>query len=87
MRDLSAAPAATFIRSFLALADDGFYFLQNHTSSELQSDNDFNTSMAVARMVLEAADHDPEIMIRAMTEPGEVRMSCFVTFNRLDFPS
>src|SRR5262245_55654053 len=55
------------------LADDGFYFLQNYAWSDVQSEKDLDVSVAVAKMVLEAADHDPEIMIRTITEPGEVR--------------
>jgi hypothetical protein len=60
--------------SVLELAVDGLNFLQHHVWSDVHSDRDFTVSIAVAKIVLEAADHKPGILARQMTEQGgEVR--------------
>ncbi|KAL0946866.1 hypothetical protein HGRIS_013032 [Hohenbuehelia grisea] len=64
----------TYLSSFLGLVDNGFYFLLNYTWSSDRIDADFNASVAVARMILEATTRDQNIMIRlsehAMEKPS-----------------
>jgi hypothetical protein len=55
----------------MALADDGLQFLNNQPWTDPRSENDLHASVAVAKMVLDAADRDPDVMVRAM-EAGEV---------------
>jgi hypothetical protein len=50
------------------LADDGFFFLQNHTWSEVQSENDFNASVVVAKMILRAAEQRPEVILKQLAD-------------------
>lgn len=71
-------PAQLFPELFLSLADDGFFFLQNHLWSEVQSENDFNASVAVARMILQAAEQNPDVMLRRVSDSSEVRRSVFI---------
>ena len=68
-----AAPAWLFPDLFLSLADDGFFFLQNHLWSDVQSESDFNASVAVAKMILQAAEQNPDTMLRRMSDSSEVR--------------
>jgi hypothetical protein len=81
----STHPSPIPIESIRGLADNGFYFLQHHTWSDIQSDNDYTVSIAVAKLVLEAADHDPDILMRHMSDhSGEVLLDLFleiVTFS------
>jgi len=66
-----AAPAQTFPDAFLSLVEDGFFFLQNHAWSEVQSENDFTASVAVAKMILQAAEQKPEVMLRPLADTSE----------------
>jgi hypothetical protein len=52
--------------------DDGFFYLQNHTWSEVQSENDFTASVAVAKMILQAAEHKPDIILKQLADTPEV---------------
>jgi hypothetical protein len=65
-------PAQAFPDAFLSLAEDGFFFLQNHTWSEVQSENDFTASVAVARMILQAAEKRPDIVLKQLAETTDV---------------
>jgi hypothetical protein len=67
-----AAPAQAFPDAFLSLAEDGFFFLQNHTWSEVQSENDFTASVAVAKMILQAAEQKSDIILKQLAETSEV---------------
>lgn len=60
------------LNSFLGLVDNGLHFLQHHNWADVHSDSDFTASMAVAKMVLEAATHDIEIMARFSDQGQEV---------------
>jgi hypothetical protein len=55
------------------LADDGLQFLNNQPWTDPRSENDLHASLAVAKMVLDATDRDPDVMVRAMdaAEVGE----------------
>ena len=65
-------PALTSPGAFLSLAEDGFFFLQNHTWSEVQSENDFTASVAVAKMILQAAEQKSDIILKQLAETSEV---------------
>jgi len=63
--------ARAFPEIFLSVAEDGFYFLQNHTWSEVQSENDFTASVAVAKMILQAAEQKPDIILKQLADTSE----------------
>jgi hypothetical protein len=65
-------PALTSPGAFLSLAEDGFFFLQNHTWLEMQSENDFAASVAVAKMILQASQQKPDIILKQFTDTSEV---------------
>jgi hypothetical protein len=65
-------PAQASSEAFLSLAEDGFFFLQNHTWSEVQSENDFTASVAVAKLILQAAEQKPEIILKQLADTSEV---------------
>lgn len=72
----SPAPAITHLSQFIALADPGFFFLQNHSWNEVHSESDFTASLAVGKMILKAITQDPSIMPRLIVEQSiEVRIS------------
>ncbi|KAG5220465.1 Protein kinase delta type [Salix suchowensis] len=56
--------AKTHTLSFLGLVDSGFHFLSHHTWSNERADKDFDASISVAKMVLEATTLDKNIMKR-----------------------
>lgn len=58
------SPAQMFPESFLSLAEDGFTFLQMHVWSEVQTENDFAASVAVAKAILQGAEQKADIMSR-----------------------
>jgi hypothetical protein len=64
--------AQIFPDTFLSLAEDGFFFLQNHAWSEVQSESDFIASVAVAKMILQAAEQKSDIMLRQLADTSEV---------------
>lgn len=67
--------AKTHISSFLGLVDSGFHFLSHHTWSNERADKDFDASISVAKMVLEAAILDKNIMVRLFEHVTEVDKS------------
>ncbi|KAJ7582678.1 hypothetical protein C8J56DRAFT_1167735 [Mycena floridula] len=69
--DGPAPPALTHPTQFAALADAGFYFLQNQTWSDVVSENDFSAALAVAKMQLKAILRDPSIMSRIVDHTAE----------------
>jgi hypothetical protein len=71
--DNGYAPLAqTFTGAFLSLAEDGFFFLQNHTWLEVQSENDFAASVAVAKMIMQAAQQKPDIILKQFSDTSDV---------------
>jgi len=66
-----ATLAQIFPDTFLSLAEDGFFFLQNHAWSEVQSESDFIASVAVAKMILQAAEQKSDIMLRQLADTSE----------------
>jgi len=68
-----SAPATTHLNALLALVDNGLHFLQNHVWSDIE--NDFTASLAVGKMVLQAANHDPNIMSR-LSDHGQEVCNC-----------
>jgi hypothetical protein len=68
----TASPATTHLNSFVGLVDYGFYYLQNHMWTDIQSENDFYASLAVAKMILQATSYNNSIWGR-LSEPAEVR--------------
>jgi len=72
-------PAQVFPDAFMSLAEDGFFFLQNHTWSEVQSENDFVASVAVAKMILRAALQKPDIILKQLADASEV---CYYHYAR-----
>ncbi|KAF4603665.1 hypothetical protein EYR38_004080 [Pleurotus pulmonarius] len=70
--------AKTHISSFLGLVDSGFHFLSHHTWSNERADKDFDASISVAKMVLEAAILDKNIMVRLFEHVTEKRTSLSV---------
>ncbi|KAJ7685226.1 hypothetical protein DFH06DRAFT_1157872 [Mycena polygramma] len=60
----------THLNSFIGLVDYGFYYLQHHIWTDIQSDNDFYASLAVAKMILHVANYNNSIYGR-MSEPAE----------------
>ena len=72
------SPAQASPGAFLSLAEDGFFFLQNHTWLEVQSENDFAASVAVAKMILQAAQQKPDIILKQFSDTSEVCCYNFV---------
>lgn len=72
-----ATPAQISPEAFYSSAEDGFFFLQNHSWSEVQSENDFAASVAVAKMILQAAEQKPDVILKQMTDSVEVRAYLF----------
>ncbi|KAJ6596919.1 hypothetical protein DFH09DRAFT_972654 [Mycena vulgaris] len=66
----TASPATTHLNLFMGLVDYGFYFLQNHMWTDIQSENDFYASLAVGRMILQATAYNNSIYGR-MSDPAE----------------
>ncbi|KAF7338262.1 hypothetical protein MVEN_02051500 [Mycena venus] len=66
----TASPATTHLNSFMGLVDYGFYYLQNHMWTDIQSENDFYASLAVAKMILQATNYNSSIWGR-LSEPAE----------------
>jgi hypothetical protein len=56
----------------MGLVDYGFYYMQHHIWTDIQSENDFYASLAVAKMILQAANYNSSIYGR-ISEPAEVR--------------
>ncbi|KAJ7219313.1 hypothetical protein GGX14DRAFT_435653 [Mycena pura] len=69
----TTAPAMTHTSSFLALVEPGFYYLQNHMWSDIQSENDFHASLAVGKMILQAAMYNNSDVYGRLSEPSERR--------------
>ncbi|KAJ7109404.1 hypothetical protein C8R44DRAFT_286771 [Mycena epipterygia] len=63
-------PATIHLNLFMGLVDYGFYYLQHHMWTDIQSENDFHASLAVGQMVLQAATYNNSIYGR-MSEPAE----------------
>ncbi|KAJ8700118.1 hypothetical protein PTI98_003174 [Pleurotus ostreatus] len=70
--------AKTHPLSFLGLVDSGFHFLSHHTWTNERADKDFDASISVAKMVLEAATLDKNIMVRLFEHVTEKRTSLSV---------
>ncbi|KAJ7063344.1 hypothetical protein C8F01DRAFT_1132647 [Mycena amicta] len=66
----TASLAATHPTDFQNLVDYGFYYLQNHIWADTRSENDFTASLAIGKMILQAAASNSSIYGR-MTEPAE----------------
>ena len=56
----------------LTLADHAMHFLFLHTWQNLQSDDDFMASMAVARLVLRGAKYEPNVINKFVNYAAEV---------------
>ena len=70
------SPAQMFPDSFLSLAEDGFIFLQVHAWSEVQTENDFNASVAVAKAILRGTEQKPDVMSRTFDEVDAFPIAC-----------
>ncbi|KAJ7449837.1 hypothetical protein FB451DRAFT_1286715 [Mycena latifolia] len=66
----TASPATIHLNLFMGLVDYGFFYLQHHTWTDIQSENDFYASLAVGKMILQAATYNNSIYGR-MSEPPE----------------
>ncbi|KAJ6502509.1 hypothetical protein C8R45DRAFT_976826 [Mycena sanguinolenta] len=66
----TASPATTHLNSFMGLIDYGFYYLHNHMWTDVQSENDFYASLAVAKIILQATNYNNSIWGR-LSEPAE----------------
>ncbi|KAJ7235476.1 hypothetical protein B0H12DRAFT_1141671 [Mycena haematopus] len=66
----TASPATTHLNSFIGLVDYGFYYLHNHMWTDIQSENDFYASLAVAKIILQATNYNNSIWGR-LSEPAE----------------
>lgn len=73
----SLSLAVTHLNSFLGLVDSGLHFLENHVWADVQSENDFTASLVVAKMILQAAEHDPSIINKLSDQTTEVRSVLF----------
>lgn len=65
-------PASMHLKHFLGLVDHGILFLQNYLWVDIHSDNDFQASLAVGKMILNAATYDHTIMVRLAEQGIEV---------------
>ncbi|KAF7976726.1 hypothetical protein HWV62_5909 [Athelia sp. TMB] len=79
------SPAQMFPDSFLSLAEDGFIFLQAHAWSEVQTENDFNASVAVAKAILRGAEQKPDVMSHTSDERNSRHMLSIRAWNMLAF--
>ncbi|KAF7363482.1 hypothetical protein MSAN_01004100 [Mycena sanguinolenta] len=66
----TVSPATTHLNSFMNLVDYGFYYLHNHMWTDVQSENDFYASLAVAKIILQATNYNNSIWGR-LSEPAE----------------
>ncbi|KAJ7774577.1 hypothetical protein DFH07DRAFT_865871 [Mycena maculata] len=66
----SAAPATIHLNLFMGLVDHAFYYLQNQMWTDIQSENDFYASLAVGKMILQAAAFNGSVYGR-ISEPAE----------------
>ncbi|KAJ7709877.1 hypothetical protein B0H17DRAFT_1029591 [Mycena rosella] len=66
----TASPATIHLNLFMGLVDYAFYYLQNHMWTDIQSETDFYASLAVGKMILQAATYNNSIYGR-MSEPAE----------------
>ncbi|KAJ7632645.1 hypothetical protein FB45DRAFT_913016 [Roridomyces roridus] len=57
----TVAPATTHSDLFMALVDPAFYYLQNRIWTDIQSENDFSASLAVGKVILQAAAYNSSI--------------------------
>ncbi|KIK57795.1 hypothetical protein GYMLUDRAFT_228917 [Collybiopsis luxurians FD-317 M1] len=60
----STTPALSYPTQFTGLATPGMYFLYNHTWDGVRTDNDFQASLAVARMLLQLSSYDPHLLTK-----------------------
>ncbi|KAF9075268.1 hypothetical protein BDP27DRAFT_1315801 [Rhodocollybia butyracea] len=58
----STTPALSYPNLFTGLALPGVYFLYTHIWSDVRKDNDFQASLAVAKMVLQVSTYDPSVL-------------------------
>lgn len=70
-----------FSDSAVSLAEDGFFFLQNHVWSEVHSENDFGASVAAAKLILKAAEQKPDVMLKQSLDSSDV--CCMLTLEDL----
>ncbi|KAJ7774854.1 hypothetical protein B0H16DRAFT_1508657 [Mycena metata] len=66
----TASPATTHLNLFTGLVEYGFYYLQQHMWTDIQSENDFYASLAVGKMILQAASFNGSIYGR-MSESAD----------------
>lgn len=64
----TSEPTYLSTEDLLRLAKDGFYFLQSLQSSDVQIPRDFTSSLAVASLVLRAADYDVGFFMRQLDD-------------------
>lgn len=57
----STTPALSHPNLFMALAAPGAYFLYNHAWTDVRTDNDFQASLTVAKMLLQVSNLDPHV--------------------------
>lgn len=66
----TTTPATMHQNLSMGLVDYGFYYLQQHMWTDIQSENDFYASLAVGKMILQAAAYNNSIYGR-ISEPAE----------------
>ena len=67
-----ATPASVYQQEHPSLADNGFHYLQHHAWTDVNSDHDFEASLAVGKFILQAGAHDPSIMTSIVDQTVDV---------------
>lgn len=68
----STTPALSHPNLFLGLAAPGAYFLYNHAWADVRTDNDFQASLTVAKMLLQISNLDPRVLVDYGAEVSRV---------------
>lgn len=68
----SPTPPPVFAAPFFDMADAGFHFLSTHVWSDVRSENDFNASMSIAKMILQVAERDVTVLEKRVDMNSEV---------------
>ena len=59
-----STPIVLYQQEYPTFGDNGFQFLLHHIWGDVTSDSDFAVSLAVGKLVLQAASQDPSVMSR-----------------------
>lgn len=68
----STTPALSHSNLFVGLALPGIHFLYNYSWTDHRTDNDFQASLTVAKVLLRVSSKDPDILMKFVDVSTEV---------------